>query len=105
MGSYRAKQLRRERQRTARRRAEQATEARKTQELQAQAEARRELSHQLRRHVLAWGLWAVATVVAVGHFFEHAEVLRLMSPKVEDLVIGWPTAALLALAGGIVYGT
>jgi len=43
--------------------------------------------------------------VAVGHFFEHAEVLRLMSPKLEDLVIGWPTAALLALAGGVVYGT
>ncbi len=38
-------------------------------------------------------------------FCEHAEVLRLMSPTLEDLVIGWPTAALLALAGGIVYGT
>jgi len=105
MGSDRAKQLRRERERTQRRRAEQAAEARKTQDLQAQAEARRELTRQLRRHALAWSLWVVAAVVAVGHFFEHAEVLRLMSPKLEDLVIGWPTAALLALAGGIVYGT
>jgi len=44
-------------------------------------------------------------LVAVGHFFEHAEVLHLMSPKLEDMVIGWPTAALLALTGGVVYGT
>jgi hypothetical protein len=50
-------------------------------------------------------MFAVAVVLAVSHFFEHYGALRLMSSGLEDLFIGWPMAAILALSGAIIYGT
>lgn len=53
----------------------------------------------------AYALWAIAAILAIGHFFEHAQVFQLMSPGLQDLLIGWPMAGLLALLGAIRYGT
>ena len=79
--------------------------ARETQRQQAQAAARRDYSLRRRRHTQAWALWIVAIVMAVAHLFEHAGAVRLMTPALEDLLIGWPMAGLLAIIGGILYGT
>lgn len=73
--------------------------------MQAQADARREFVRQQRRHRLAWALWAVAGIIFVTHFFMHAGTIQLMAPSLQDLFLGWPTAILVALVGGVVYGT
>lgn len=52
----------------------------------------------------AFSIWALAVVMAVTHFFEHAGTLRIMSPGLEDLFIGWPMAAVLGIVGAVAYG-
>ena len=43
-------------------------------------------------------------MVAVTHILEHAGVFQVMSPGLQDLLIGYPTAGIIAVAGGIVLG-
>ena len=50
-------------------------------------------------------MWAVAAVMAVGHFFEHTGTIHLMSSGLQDLLVGWPMAGAIAVVGAIVYGT
>ena len=101
----RARQLRRERQSTLRRREAGVAEARQTQQEQAVAAARLDFAQRRRRHVIAWSMWVVAAVMAIGHFFEHTGTVHLMSSGLQDLLIGWPMAGALAVIGAIVYGT
>ena len=55
--------------------------------------------------MLAYVMFAVAAVLAVSHVFEHFGTFQLMSPGLEDLLIGWPMAGMLAVSGAIIYGT
>lgn len=105
MGSNRRRQLKRERRQLDRRKTAQRSGARETQAQQKVASAQLDLAHRHRRHMQAYALYGVAVVIAIGHFFEHANVFHLMSPGLEDLLIGWPIAALLALVGAMRYGT
>lgn len=69
------------------------------------AAARRDVRDRRRRHTIAFALYALAAVIAIGHFFEHAGTLNLMALSLEDIFIGWPMAGVLAVTGAIVYGT
>lgn len=105
MSSARSRQLRKAKKEVERRRAGRQVDARETQRQQEMAAARAEWAERERRHRMAYALWAVAAVMAVSHIFEHAGTINLMSSGLEDLLIGWPMAGLLAIVGGIVYGT
>jgi len=88
-----------------RRRSAEEVDAKETQRLQAIAAAQRDLAAAQRRHRRAYALWVLAVILAVTHLFEHTNSIRLMSSGLEDLLIGWPMAIVLGIAGGIVYGT
>jgi hypothetical protein len=105
VGSNRRRQLKRERRQLDRRKTAQQSGARETQAQQKVAAAQLDLARRHRRHMQAYALYGIAAVIAIGHFFEHAQVFQLMSPGLEDLLIGWPMAAFLALVGAIRYGT
>lgn len=105
MGSNRRQQLKRERRERERRKTAQQAGARETQAQQKAAAAQIDVARRHRRHMQAYALYSVAVVIAVGHFFEHAHVFELMSPGLEDLLIGWPMAGLLGLVGAMRYGT
>jgi hypothetical protein len=53
------------------------------------------------RRALSYGLFGLAVVVAVSHIAEHGGLLRFFSPGLEDRLIGYPTAAVLAILGAI----
>lgn len=105
MSSTRARQLRKAKKEVERRRAGRQVDARETQRQQEMAAARVEWVQRERRHRMAYALWALAVVLAVSHIFEHTGTINLMSSSLEDLLLGWPMAGLVAIAGGIVYGT
>lgn len=105
MTSERQRHLRRERQSVERRRAGKQGDARETQRLQVEADMRRSFAQKRRRHIEAFVLWGVAVVIAATHLIEHTGALRIMSLSLEDLLIGWPVAGILGVAGGIIYGT
>jgi hypothetical protein len=107
MGSSRRRQLRRERQQVERRRSRREGEARKAQEQQEAAAARQDLSRRRRRHAVAYMLFILGAVMAVYHVFEHIDVVPPMttSSALDDVLVGWPMAGVLAVTGGIVYGT
>ena len=105
MLSTRARQLRREKKQVERRRSAHEVDARETQRQQAMAAAQHDLAQRERRHLMAYALWVLAGVLAVSHFFEHTNTIRLMSSGLEDIFIGWPMAGGLAVVGAIVYGT
>lgn len=75
------------------------------QEQRAQ-EAQRQVRYrkQRRRRALATVLFIVAGVLAVSHVFEHFGAFQVMSPGLEDLLIGWPMAGALAVVAGIMWG-
>lgn len=104
MSSARQRQLRRERQQVARRRAGREPAARETQRQQAEAAVLQDLDRQRRRHMAAYLMFALAVVIAIGHFFEHWGAVELMAPALQDLLIGWPMAGLLAIGAAIIYG-
>ncbi len=103
--SSRARQLRRQRQQVERRRAAREEAAEGTRRQQEIAAAQRDFAHQQRRNRIAYVLWVVAGLLAVSHIFEHTGTIELISQGFEDLLLGWPMAGLLAIVGGIVYGT
>lgn len=96
--------------------------ARRRRELARQRDARQQRAHQAnlaqqaaavradlkqkRRHKIEAGIcFGVAVLIAVTHLLEHGGAISIMSQGLQDLLIGYPTAALLALFGFIRLGT
>ncbi len=104
MSSARQRQLRQERQRVDRRRSARETVAGETQRQQAAAAIRHDYTRQRRRHIAAYVLFALAVLIAVTHLLEHWGVFQLMAPTLQDLLLGWPMAGVLGIAGAIVHG-
>lgn len=76
----------------------------KAEEAKERRRKNREINRQLhpwtRRRVAAWILFVIAFIVAVNHIFAHlGDRLVPMGMGTQDLVIGWPMAALIGLAG------
>lgn len=105
MGRSQQRQARRQKQAVDRRRSARDEVAHETQRLQQAAEFRRDFKRRQRRHVAAYALWIIAAIIAIGHFFEHAGTVQIVSASFQDLAIGWPMAGVLAIAGGVIYGT
>ena len=49
------------------------------------------------------GLLTLAVAMTATHLLEHADMLRLMPQRWEDLLIGFPTAAMLGIAGFVAF--
>lgn len=105
MSSTRARHLRKVKKQVERGRAARLLDARETQRQQEIAAIQADWAQRDRRHRKAYALWIAAVVVAVSHVFEHTGTIQLMSSGLEDLLLGWPMAAVLAIIGGVVYGT
>lgn len=77
--------------------------ARATQAAQREAESRKlTLAAYRKRRVFGWTLVGLGAVVFVQHLISHMGVFNLISPGWDDLVVGYPMAGLLGLAGAIV---
>lgn len=64
--------------------------------------ADRQLSNWTKRRVLSWSLFVLAGVTAVQHLVAHAGFRPLpLSMGWQDLLVGYPMAAVLAVAGAI----
>ena len=62
----------------------------------------KQLSNWTRRRVLSWSLFGLSGLVAVQHLFAHGGFgLVSLSMGWQDIVIGYPTAIVLAIIGGI----
>ena len=57
-----------------------------------------------RRRIAAGALAGLAIVVLVSHWLEHLGLLRIMTPAAQDLFVGYPTAFLLLIIAGILWG-
>ncbi len=57
-----------------------------------------------RRRRVAIFLFAMGPLVAAFHLLEHLGSVRLFNPILEDVLIGYPTAILLLVVGGILWG-
>lgn len=55
--------------------------------------------------MLAYVLFTLAPIVIVTHILEHVGVFQLFSPGLEDVLVGYPTAFVMAVMGGIALGT
>jgi len=79
------------------------TQARETQAAQKRAE-RRQLTSRAsqRRRVFGWSLVILALLVGVQHLVSHMGSFTLISRGWDDLVAGYPLAALLGVGGVIV---
>lgn len=51
-----------------------------------------------------WALMAVGVIMALAHMVEHLGRLQLMSEGLQDLLIGYPMAGLLFVAGLVMIG-
>jgi hypothetical protein len=70
---------------------------------QERAEAKKLTPQQYaRRRAFGWLLVALAVAIGVSHWVQHVGAIELLTPGLADLVIGYPTAAALAVAGAIV---
>ena len=98
------KQRRRERE-VRRQRDTRRRRARSAEQAQAYAAAQKNTTRRRRRRVQGTVLISIAVIMAVLHFFEHAGTVTLMSQRLEDLLIGFPTAGLLAFVGTLRLGT
>ena len=54
------------------------------------------------RRALGWTLVGLGIVVAVSHWLTHIGTWDFASQGVEDLIAGYPMAALLAIGGAVV---
>ena len=64
--------------------------------------ADRQLSNWTKRRVLSWSLFLLAGVIVVQHLVAHAGFRPLpLSMGWQDLLVGYPMAAILAVAGAI----
>ena len=77
--------------------------ARATQAAQREAERRRlsPTAHQ-RRRLIGWTLVVLAVAVGVTHWLSHLGTWDFASQGVEDLIAGYPMAAVLGVGGAIV---
>ena len=76
--------------------------ARATQAAQRDAEARKLTPEQyVRIRAFGWMLVGVAVAVGVTHWLAHLGVLY-RATSLSDLLVGYPTAALLGIGGAIV---
>ena len=61
-----------------------------------------QLSNWSKRRVLSWSLFTLAGIVAVQHVLAHGGFRPIpISMGWQDLLLGYPMAILLAVAGGI----
>ena len=61
-----------------------------------------QLSNWTKRRVLSWSLFGLAGLVAVQHVLAHAGFRPIpISMGWQDTLIGYPTAIVLAIIGGI----
>lgn len=66
----------------------------------------RQLSNWTKRRVLSWSLFGLAALVAGQHLLAHAGFRPIpLSMGWQDLLFGYPTAAALAILGGITLET
>ena len=64
------------------------------------SQADRQLSNWTKRRVLSWSLFTAAVLVAGQHLLAHAGWKPIgISMGWQDLLIGYPTAAILAILG------
>lgn len=87
-----------------RRRLSASKRAAATQEEQRRAEANRQLNRQLAawtpRRAMAWGLMALALVIAAQHILAHMGWRPLpISMGWQDIIVGYPAAGLLFVVG------
>jgi len=62
----------------------------------------KQLSNWSGRRVLSWSLFALAGIIAVQHVLAHGGFRPIpISMGWQDLLLGYPMAILLAVAGGI----
>jgi hypothetical protein len=77
--------------------------ARETQAAQKQAETRKMTLAAYRRwRILGWTLVGMGVIVGVQHLISHLGVFNLISPGVDDIVVGYPMAGALGVAGILV---
>lgn len=79
--------------------------ARETQLSQEAAAFRAEWQRKKRMKVVAYVLFALAPIIVITHILEHVGVFQLFNPRLEDLLIGYPTALVLLVLGAIALGT
>lgn len=61
-----------------------------------------QLSNWSRRRVVSWSLFGLAGLVAIQHLLAHGGFRPLpLSMGWQDVLVGYPTAILLAIIGGI----
>lgn len=61
-----------------------------------------QLSNWSKRRVLSWSMFALAGIIAVQHLLAHGGFRPLpISMGWQDLLVGYPMAMVLAVAGGI----
>lgn len=48
---------------------------------------------------VGWALVALAATMTVTHLAEHAGAIQIMARNLEDLLIGFPMAAIVGMAG------
>ncbi|MFC5175117.1 hypothetical protein [Nocardioides taihuensis] len=62
----------------------------------------KQLSNWSRRRILSWSLFGLAGLVAVQHLLAHAGLRPVpLSMGWQDVLIGYPTAIVLAIIGAI----
>ncbi len=66
------------------------------------SEVDRQLSNWTKRRVISWSLFVVGAMVAVQHLLAHAGWRPIpISMGWQDILIGYPTALVLAIIGAI----
>lgn len=88
-----------------RKRDQEDARARETRLAQEAAAYRAQWQRKQRRKVLAYVLFALAPIIVITHILEHVGVFQLFNPRLEDLLIGYPTALVMMVAGAIALGT
>lgn len=80
--------------------------AKETQVAQAKAASVKKLtpSAYRRQRILGWSLVGLALFIFVTHLLEHLQIIKVAPQGVEDLLIGFPMAALLGIAAAIILG-
>ena len=78
--------------------------ARETQGAQRRAEVRRTVSYGRYRfrRIAGWSLVVLGVTMGVTHWLTHIQVWDFASQGVEDLLAGYPMAALLGVGGAVV---
>ncbi|HRY09768.1 MAG TPA: hypothetical protein P5544_07325 [Candidatus Nanopelagicales bacterium] len=62
----------------------------------------RQLSNWSKRRILSWSLFGLAGLIAVQHVLAHGGFRPVpISMGWQDLLIGYPTAIVIAIIGGI----